>query len=340
VALLRERGRIVGAHLRDREDGAEREVRAAHVVNATGPWADQLRALGGFHAPALAPSRGTHVVLDRPLAGPALMLLGERRGRRTFVLPWRGRTLVGTTDLPETASPEQVAPSAAEVRSLLSEAAAHFPGWQVAEASVLSAFAGVRPLLRAGTASTLDAPRDHAILSEDGLFTLVGGKLTTWRSMAADLVDRMIGPPPPGLRRASRERAVAPPAPPAAGLPPHLAALYGARARAVAVRAAADPGAAERLDAEGPEIAAQVDVAVEEEFARRVEDVVLRRLPVSHDPGRCRALAAPVAARLRLRRGWSDAREREEIRGLEAALARGEAWREPSSATRTGSGPP
>jgi glycerol-3-phosphate dehydrogenase len=190
---------------------------------------------------------------------------------------------------------------------------------------VLAAFAGVRPLLRSSAQATLDAPRDHVVLEERGLFTLVGGKLTTWRAMAADLLDRMAGPAAPGVAHASRTRMVA--EGPAPGLPPHLAAHYGSRAQAVLARAAADPSAGAPLDGEGPEIAAEVDVAVEEEFARRLEDVLLRRLPLAQDPRRCRSLAPAVAARMRTLLGWSARRESEEIVALEARLRRDEAWR-------------
>jgi len=171
----------------------------------------------------------------------------------------------------------------------------------------------------------LDAPRDHAVLDEKGLWTLVGGKLTTWRSMAVDLLDRMAGPASPAAAIASRTRLVA--EGPSPELPPHLAGRYGARAASVLARAAADPSAAAPLDGEGPEIAAEVDVAIEEEFARRLTDVLLRRLSLAHDPRRCRALAPVVAARMRARLGWSPRRESEEIAALEATLRRDEAWR-------------
>ncbi|HEX5043298.1 MAG TPA: glycerol-3-phosphate dehydrogenase/oxidase [Candidatus Polarisedimenticolaceae bacterium] len=325
VALLERRGKVAGATLEDGITGERTEVLSRFVVNATGPWADRLRALAGLNEPVLAPSRGTHVVLHRPMPDPGVMLLGERRGRRTFVLPWRGRTLVGTTDLPERGAPDAVAPTGEEVRSLLAEIAAHFPRWRTGPESVLSAFAGVRPLLRSAAHATLDAPRDHAVLEERGLFTLVGGKLTTWRAMAADLLDRMAGPAPPAVARASLTRVVA--EGPVAGLPPHLAAHYGARGQAVLARAASDRDAAAPLDGEGPEIAAEVDVAVEEEFARRLTDVLLRRLPLAQDPRRCRSLAPMVAARMRTLLGWSARRESEEIATLESRLHRDEAWR-------------
>ena len=326
VALLRRGGRIGGATLADAQTGEQTDVVARFVVNATGPWADRVRALGGLEGALLAPSRGTHLVLDRPMSDPGVMLLGERRGRRIFVLPWRGRTLVGTTDLPDPSSPETVAPTGEEVHSLLGEVAAHFPQWKTGPDAVLAAFAGLRPLLRSAAQATLDAPRDHVAVEEQGLWTLVGGKLTTWRAMAADLLDRMAGPASPATARASRTRPVAEGPPP--GLPPHLADRYGARARSVLARAAADPSAAALLDGQGPEMTAEVDVAVEEEFARRLQDVVLRRLPFAHDPRRCRTLAPVVAARMRARLGWSTRRESEEIAALEARLRRDEAWRE------------
>lgn len=325
VGLLDRGGKVAGATLEDTETGERTDFFARFVVNATGPWTDRVRAMAGLEEHVLAPSRGSHVVLDRPMQEPGVMLLGEKRGRRTFVLPWRGRTLVGTTDLPEPALPDTVAPTGDEVRFLLAEVAAHFPRWRPGPDAVLSAFAGVRPLLRSAAQATLDAPRDHVVLEERGLFTLVGGKLTTWRAMAADLLDRMTGPASPDAARASRTRLVAEGPPP--GLPPHLGARYGARGQAVLARVAADPSAGVPLDGEGPEITAEVDVAIEEEFARRLADVVLRRLPLGHDPRRCRVLAPVVAARMRTRLGWSARRESEEIAALEARLRRDEAWR-------------
>ena len=184
-----------GAWARDRRTGREFEVRARSVVNAAGVWAGTLS--GGV---ALRPSRGTHVVLDgavlgNPRAGLTLPIAGERN-RYVIVLPQRdNRVFVGLTDVEIDARqpiPAVPTPTESEIRFLLDAVSAAF-ATPVDTADVLGAYAGLRPLLAGEAGRTADLSRRHAVLlGGDGVITVVGGKLTTYRRMAADAVDAVV----------------------------------------------------------------------------------------------------------------------------------------------------
>jgi glycerol-3-phosphate dehydrogenase len=276
------------------------------------------------------------VLPDLGLSG-AVMLNGSRPGHRMFAIPWRGSTLFGTTDFDD-ADPDAVVPDA-DVDLLLDEARRSFPRRGIDRGSVLSAFAGLRPLVRSG-GDTLAVSREHRILEEGGLITLAGGKLTTWRSMSEEVVARVLERlgrklARPGL---SAERALPGGAsvvraddPRLRSIPPgsreHVLALYGSESVEVASIAAADPDAARPILPDRPDVLAQVDFAAKEEMARRLADVVLRRLPLGHDVAAARAAGPVVARRLARALGWDQARESSELRTLEDALARQERWR-------------
>ncbi|HEX4825293.1 MAG TPA: glycerol-3-phosphate dehydrogenase/oxidase [Candidatus Polarisedimenticolaceae bacterium] len=173
------------------EGGTVFPLRARSVLNASGAWADEIRSLAGRTAPLLRTSRGAHLVLRGVSLSAAVLLAGERPGHRLFAIPWRGATLFGTTDIEDDGVPERELPVADDLRLLFREARRHFPSAGLTRAHVLSAFTGVRPLVRGG-GETLRASREHEIHDEDGLVTIVGGKLTTWRVMAIDAIDAVV----------------------------------------------------------------------------------------------------------------------------------------------------
>ncbi|MBC8327756.1 MAG: glycerol-3-phosphate dehydrogenase/oxidase, partial [Planctomycetes bacterium] len=186
-------GLVRGAVFRDQEGGAEHQVRARAVVNATGPFVDGVRRLDDpAAAPLIAPSQGVHLVLDRGfLPGDTAIMVPRTRDKRVmFAIPWRGRTLLGTTD---TAIEELLLEPRAqedEVDFLLGTAADYLTR-DPSRADVLALFTGIRPLVRAGGAgSTAALSRDHTVLTSDsGLITVCGGKWTTYRKMAEDVVE-------------------------------------------------------------------------------------------------------------------------------------------------------
>lgn len=188
-----EEGRVSGAVAVDLETGAEFHVRARAVVNATGVFSDNLRKLDDPEAePMIAVSQGTHLVLDRSfLPGEtAIMVPKTDDGRVIFIIPWQGRTLIGTTDTPLGAPAAEPIASAAEIDFVLHHAQRYLDR-KPTRADIRAVFAGLRPLVRGDAASTAQLSRDHVILvSGAGLVTVTGGKWTTYRRMAEDAVNR------------------------------------------------------------------------------------------------------------------------------------------------------
>jgi glycerol-3-phosphate dehydrogenase len=193
TGLVKQSGRLTGATAVDQIDGQEYTVRAKVVVNATGIFTDQLRHLDDPEAaPIMAQSQGTHIVLDRAfLPGDAAILVPKTSdGRVVFIIPWEGRTLVGTTDIAVSGPEMEPVPSEEEIRFLLRYAALYLSTAPRRE-DVLSAFAGLRPLVKGSAGSTAQLSRDHTLLvSDSGLVTITGGKWTTYRRMAQDTVTR------------------------------------------------------------------------------------------------------------------------------------------------------
>ena len=183
--------------MRDAVGGGELTVRAANVVNATGVWADRLRPEelhGEAEVPVIRPSRGTHVIVPAealPVHAGAIAPAGG--GRSVFVLPWLGRTLIGTTDNDFEGDIEHVQPSAEDVAYLLDACNAFF-GTSLGPGDAAGAYAGVRPLIASGDPKkSVDISRKAELYeTSSGMITITGGKLTTWRRMAKLAVDRIV----------------------------------------------------------------------------------------------------------------------------------------------------
>lgn len=283
-------GRVAAVRARDAETGEEWRLRAGCVVNATGVWVDALRALdtaAGAAAPApmVAPSQGVHLVVDRAfLPGrEALLVPRTADGRVLFAVPWLGKTVLGTTDTPRADAPAEPLPRAEEVDFILREAGRHLERAPT-RADVRSAWVGLRPLVRpaaTGAGETKSISREHTVaVSPSGLVTVTGGKWTTARAMADDVLAQCQRQ---GLlaHRPARLEAALPllgAAPGRALAEPPGEALYGSEAAALQ----ALPGAQRWLahDAEtgqGVLSEAMVRFAAREEMARSVEDVLARR---------------------------------------------------------------
>ncbi len=321
-------GRVHGAQLVDTTTGATVMVTARVVVNATGPWSDVTRRMddGAEHAAVLG-SKGVHIAVPRHLVPcqDALTLLHPDDGRVFFILPSPVHTIIGTTETPATAGPASVRANRADVAYLLRAANHFFPAVQLDATQVISAWAGVRPLVAHAGASANDASREHHIgVSASGLLSVTGGKLTTYRAMAAEIVDRVeraagrttltasvTGDASlPGAGDLSHEREVhgALDMIPESALAEQLVRAYGDRWRMVWGLAEREPLLGDRLDPDLPYIAAEVVWAAVAEGAWTVADVLVRRMPIAYerqDAGR--ALAPAVAALLGRVHGWDDA---------------------------------
>jgi glycerol-3-phosphate dehydrogenase len=182
--------------VRDEETQTEFSIRARVIVNATGIFTDALRRMDDPQAvPILELSRGTHLVLAPGMlpGAEALLIPKTRDGRVIFAIPWYGRTLVGTTDIPASSAALDPQPTAAEIAYLLETLAPYVEG-RVGEESIAASFAGLRPLVKRGaTPATAKLSREHLVeVSATGMVTIAGGKWTTYRKMAEDAIDAAV----------------------------------------------------------------------------------------------------------------------------------------------------
>lgn len=338
VRLLREVGRLVGASVRDRIGGEAHDVRAAVVVNATGVWIDGLR--DHREARTVRPTKGIHVFLPMDRIGnrEGIVLRAKRDGRIMFVVPWGHLALVGTTDTDYEGDWDRVVPDADDVAYVLESVNDTFPGARVRPEDVVSAYAGLRPLIRPRRSSSeeSDISRSHEVYEDpDGLISVAGGKLTTMRAMAEEVVDRVcvrIG------RHASSGTArmrLGPDVEAAAafgdmGFSPVAAAHLAARHPPDAIRPwLLETRARETIIPGLPYVWAEVDAAVESEMAMTLPDVMVRRLGLFYEaPDQAVGVAGDVAGRMAARLGWDAERLRQEIEGYERYAAEHHRFRE------------
>ncbi len=327
VDLLHSGGRVVGCGVRDRLSGATFDLSARWVVNATGVWADHVRALGpAERSPLLIPSKGVHLTFharDLRLRDGAFIPSGADDGRLVFVIPWGHQVIIGTTDDGYEGDLEEPKVSDSDVDYLLRAVNASF-GPRLTISQVIGAWAGLRPLLRGEGDATPsnDLSRRHAIFEEPkGFITITGGKLTTYRQMAEELVDRIVAAEggksrcvtdrlPIGVRGAVEDAlSDLHEASRAAGLDPGLVSSllhrHGSEASAV-VAFCAERGEGDRLLPELPYLKGEVRWAARRELARTLDDVLQRRLRVSlRDPQAGGAAVAWAADALAEELGWS-----------------------------------
>jgi glycerol-3-phosphate dehydrogenase len=198
-------GRIAGVRAFDRVAGRELTVRARQVVNATGPWVDEVCRLAGDAAgPRLEPTKGVHVVAPGRGLAAAFLLLHPADGRVFFVIPWMGKTLIGTTDTFTPAGPDALRVDDEDVAYLL-EGHNHYLGPPLAPAELCGRFVGLRPLVRSGSGGPSALSREfHVFTGPGGLLSVAGGKYTTYRHMAEVITDAVVEQL--GRKRRSRTR--------------------------------------------------------------------------------------------------------------------------------------
>ncbi|MBN1406295.1 MAG: glycerol-3-phosphate dehydrogenase/oxidase [Calditrichaceae bacterium] len=192
--LIHKNDMVAGLLTIDQESGKEYEINAKVVINATGVFADQIRMLDDDTiSPMISPSQGVHIVLDKSFlpGDSAIMVPHTDDGRVLFAIPWHDRIIVGTTDTPVNSLPIEPRPLPEELDFLLTHTARYLTK-DPATSDVLSVFAGLRPLVSSGEAeNTAAISRDHTVcISRSGLVTITGGKWTTYRKMAEDVVDQ------------------------------------------------------------------------------------------------------------------------------------------------------
>ncbi len=307
IDLLYEGGKVAGVVCEDAECGARFEVRARCVVNATGVWVDALRqrdgqAAGRELAPMVAPSQGVHLVVDREFlpSDHALMVPKTADGRVLFAVPWLGKLILGTTDSPRHDLAREPLAMHEEVAFILGEAGRYLRRAPTVQ-DVRSIWVGLRPLVKPqgdDGGNTKRISREHTVIaSPTGLVTVTGGKWTTYRAMAEDVLDKCFEAQL--LPRRDAGVTVSLPLVGAAGASarqgmnePQGLHSYGGEAALVAALPGADVVLAEGLTE------AMVRWAVRHEYARTVEDVLARRARVLFLDARLAASLAPRVAQI------------------------------------------
>jgi glycerol-3-phosphate dehydrogenase len=344
-------GAIAGVRVRDLLTGGVATLGARIVVNAGGPWVDDLRALAGVRdrgARILRRTKGIHCLLPR-LTDRAIYH-STRDDRMIFVIPWRDFSLVGTTDTDFEGDLDRVHATRDEVAYLLAEVRHVVPDPRVVPEEVLYTYAGVRPLSFEEGSRASDVSRAHKVVEEaDGrLLSITGTKLTCFRSLAEKVGDRVVR----ALGRGERSRTamltldgadeevprmeahtwldvsddVA-----ASGLTREtletLVALYGRNYRRVVELAGKVPGGAERLCPSNPDVVAQLHHAVHDELAVSLQDFLLRRTGIG--TSRCQGgdCAEAIGRRMATLAGWSPRRLEAELDAFRSHVARSHRFR-------------
>lgn len=299
--LLTDDGRVQGVEFTD-ADSVQHTAHAPIVFNVAGPWVDKvLRDELTPHAkPFIGGTKGSHIIV-RPVDGTpdgAIYVEARADGRPFFIIPWQGLCLIGTTDTPFNGDLDAVTADESEIRYLLDETNWLLPDANLRREDVLYTYAGVRPLPYVDATTPAGITRRHFIQHhtrrQSGLFSIIGGKLTTYRSLAQEATDAALAykgfdaapcdtatTPLPGADTANYARFADDFTATDEVLPrtvrARLTSIYGTRAAAILALAAANPALSEIIDPETNAIAAEIVLAFRDEHATTLTDVLLRR---------------------------------------------------------------
>ncbi|MBN1138462.1 MAG: glycerol-3-phosphate dehydrogenase/oxidase [Anaerolineae bacterium] len=332
VGLVKDEGRVAGVQVVDQIDGERFAVRARVTVNAAGVWVDRIRLMDDPSTDRMIRvNRGSHLVLPRhKLQIHNAVAFGSADGQRAmYAVPWGETCIVGTTDVDHGWELDQVYATAEEVESMLASVNAAFPDARLTPGDIISTYAGLRPLIAGKEEAAYQASRDHHIVeSEAGLVSIAGGKLTTYRRMAEDLVD-VVSKKLEKVFNVKTEGCETRDCPLAettfdldrevtrlVGEYPyldhdvvtHLALAYGPASPQVLAFAQDDAGMRSRLVPNLPYILAEVPYVIKHEMALTLNDVLIRRMHVIHEASDQGVDCAPlVAATMAPHLGWDAA---------------------------------
>jgi glycerol-3-phosphate dehydrogenase len=332
-------GKLSAALVRDKLTGRDLTIQARHIVNAGGIWAERIEALTGGEAQIeVQPSKGVHLVVERQRLGlgeMAIVLPQTEDNRILFVIPWEGRAIIGTTDTGSGNLDHPVA-SEADIDYLIRHVN-YYLHVNLTRDDIISTYAGYRPLVRSRDKTQgKNLSRTHAILENpNGLVSIVGGKLTTWRRMAQDTVDHLARRDHLPIRHptehlvllgAERWQEVAEELArrgQALGLSAdvleHLSLYYGGDALTVLNLIDADASLARRIVPDLPFIRAEVVHACRAEMALTLQDMLARRTRIAiEDRHRGVEASGDVAALMALQLGWSAGQRREQVNAYRA----------------------
>jgi glycerol-3-phosphate dehydrogenase len=344
--VIVENDAVGGVEFLDTVGGERHTARAAAVVNAAGPWVDGVLATTEVRArrPLMGGTKGTHLVVDPFPGAPqdsAMYYEALTDARPMMVIPWLGRYIIGATDVRFTGDLDTASSDDEEIDYILRETNLVLPGANLAREDILWSYTGVRPLPYQESGPTSDITRRHIVHhhADDerpvrGLFSVIGGKLTTFRAVAEHVNDEVLGKARRGRRgrgkRTATTRTARLPGAQAldfdefarrfvreSDLPEDVALrlvrLYGTRATAVQALAQADPGLGKRIDGTPGAIAAEIAYALRVESAVTLADIVARRIMTGLDGTMGRESLEAVGEVAASLAGWSEARLAQEV---------------------------
>ena len=332
--LVSDDNTVRGVRYTDRLTGERHALVARLVVNAAGPWVDHVLASGGrTNERFIGGTKGSHAIVGPFPGAPRDVVYYESKqdGRLVLVIPWGEHFMLGTTDRRFEGDPEEARADADEVDYLLGEVNRLIPGAKLTPADVLFTYSGVRPLPFNPGKAEWNVPRSHVIKDhapvQKGLLSLIGGKLTTYRSLAEDATDeifKQLGRKPPkcatetgpfvGARVADWDAFRAELAATGLAKPTvdRLVDLYGSRAGDIVALGRTEPELLKPLDTVTGVIGAELVFTFKNEFCRTLSDVLVRRTMVSHSAGNGLGVVDRAADILAAHLGWDrDRRDRE-----------------------------
>lgn len=344
LAVEVDRGKATGLRLRDQLSGNEETVRATWIINATGPWADDICQRSDIKTghPMIGGVRGSHIVLPKFADAPAAAVYSEALdGRPFFVIPWNGQILVGTTEVRDTNDPGKVQPSSEEIDYLLRSVQGLYPGSRILAGDIRCAFAGVRPLPYSPGANLPGLSRrhylhDHSAEGAAGMVSVIGGKLTTAASLARECAGKLgvVAPQPQvGVVDGSQVEQV---------MERHITEVaeagsinresargltewYGEESLAIAASARNRPELRTPLCPHTNHIVAEAVHAMAHEHAVTLADVLLRRVPVAMGACWSPECGREASKRVAAAAGWNErqaASAREEFEAERDAFLR------------------
>ncbi len=293
VSLIKELGKARGVVARDRLTGKTFEIKSKKIVCCVGPWTNIFMGKEKSQSPQkVRTTKGVHLVYQGQICPHALLFSTKKDKRVFFIIPWLGNSLIGTTDTDFTGSPDAVSVTEGDVDYLLEEAAKALPLYSFKRENIITTFAGLRPLVYQ-EGSPAHVSRKHVIReSYSGIFYVMGGKYTTYRSIAEDCVKRLIktklidtqqryplyggGKIEEHPDRVAEEFNVPP------AVVSSLMGIYGSRYKDVLGLVKKDTRLKEPITGTSPVIKAQVKYAIETEMACKAEDILWRRLSLGY----------------------------------------------------------
>ncbi len=339
VGLVKEGNRVVGAEVEDLETGRRFTVKARHVVNATGVWTDELQDMaGGRPSFTVTASKGIHIMVPRDRIKSSMSMFIRAEDSVLFVRTWGRYWLIGTTDTKWTQGLDHPAATATDIEYLLRNLNSFLKSDLTVD-DIEGVFAGLRPLVGGRPGATSKLSREHAIETVvPGFTTIAGGKYTTYRVMAKDVIDvaaKDIGGPVPAShterlpligargheRAAQRLREQAAELGLTSAQVDHLTGRYGALVDELVPMMKARPELAQPLEGADEYLAVEIVYAVTHEGALHIDDVLTRRTHIATETVDRGLTAAPVAGVLiAAELGWDDDRRAKEIAHYQARV--------------------